>query len=340
MRAASRILATAALALATLSGFDQARAATDDDYAPVDRPGPAFRASEADLRAAVTCGGDFDSDRQPVLLVPGTFFTYEAQFSWSWAPALTRAGIPWCSVTPPYNSLGDLSIAGEYDAYAIRHTYQRAGGRKIAVVGHSQGGMRPRWALRFWPDTRGMVADYVGVAPDSTGLRAGPSLNGPCRLVGCPQGIWQQTATSDFMRAINSRQMTFAGVDYSVIYSLADGAVAPAITPLVAEPGVAYRRVAVQDVCPGRIADHLTNGSTDAATWALIIDAITHDGPVDPARIDRTVCGQLFLPGLDKAAALAGALNAPIQIARAFATTPRQTAEAELPCYVYAAGCP
>ncbi|KAA1419286.1 lipase [Nocardioides humilatus] len=345
MRWAARVLATAAVALATLSGFDQAQATSDPGYAPVDRPGPALRASAADLRAAVTCRGDFDSDKEPVLLVPGTAFTYESQFAWSWAPALTRAGIPWCAVTPPYNTLGDLTVAGEYDAYAIRHTFRKAGGRKIAIVGHSQGGMRPRWALRFFPDTRKMVADYVGVAPDMQGVTLyapalAPALGGAtCGVTGCPQGVWQQLAGSDFIAAINSRQETFRGIDYSVIYSRTDGLVAPATTRLTAVAGAGYERTAIQETCPGRIADHLTNGTVDAATWALIMDAITHRGPVDPSRVSPSVCGRLFLPGLNQAQALAGALKAPIQIATAVATTPRATEEAALPCYVFAAGC-
>ncbi|WP_183096178.1 lipase family alpha/beta hydrolase [Nocardioides stalactiti] len=359
MRAVARRLVGPALALAAIlaagavaspesraaAPAPSVTAAVDGDYAPVSRPGPALRASAADLRAAVTCAGDFASGKQPVLLVPGTAFTYESQYAWSWAPALTRAGIPWCSVTPPHNSLGDLTIAGEYDAYAIRHTYRKAGGRKIAIVGHSQGGMRPRWALRFFPDTRRMVADYVGVAPDSQGVTLGapglaPALAGAvCGVVGCPQGVWQQLQGSAFMAAINSRQETFAGIDYSVIYSTRDGLVAPETTHLAAVRGAGYRRVAVQDLCPGRIADHFTNGSTDAATWALVIDAVTRSGPVDPARLSPSVCRQPFLPGLDQRAALLGALQAPVQIATAIATTPRENAEAALPCYVYATGC-
>jgi hypothetical protein len=27
--------------------------------------------------------------------------------------------------------------------------------------------MQHRWALRFWPDTRAMVADDIGIAPDN-----------------------------------------------------------------------------------------------------------------------------------------------------------------------------
>lgn len=336
------VVALIALIIVAVPGPASAAAS---DFAPVDRPGPALRPTTAALGAAVTCSGNFRNGKEPVLLIPGTAFTAKAQFAWSWQPALTRAGIPWCAVTPPENSLGDLSIAGEYDTYAIRKTYELAG-RKIAVVGHSQGAMRPRWALRFWPDTRVMVADMVSVAPDNQGV----SLNAPalapalmgttCSLIGCPQGIWQQLRGSQFMQAINSGQETFPGVDYSVIYSETDGVVAPPDTVLHPAAGTSYRRTSIQSICPGRLADHLTNGSVDAVSWAMVADAITNPGPVEGSRIDLAVCGQAFLPGQDPIAALTGAVNAPLQIANAAATTPRATAEAALPCYVHAAGCP
>lgn len=323
-----------AVPLATTAAAD----ADTSGYALVDRPGPALRPDPAALEAAVECHGDFGSGKQAVLLVPGTAFTVATQFSWSWGRALSLAGIPWCGVTPPENSLGDLTLAGEYDVYAIRKTYALAGNRPIAVVGHSQGAMRPRWALRFWPDVRPMVADLVSVAPDNQGasLLAAPLLSPVCSLAACPQGIWQQLVGSDFIEALNSEQETFPGIDYTVIYSRTDGLVQPRDTVLHTEPGTSYERIAIQSICPLEIADHLTNGSTDAVSWALILDAVTHAGPAKANRIPRRVCAQLFFPGINHVQALLAAASAPLQIAMAAATTPRSTAEAPLPGYVYA----
>jgi hypothetical protein len=327
--------------LLSLGPFTSASADSGAGYAPVDRPGPALRPALADLEAAVECHGDFTQGKEAVLLVPGTAFTVATQFSWSWGRALTFAGIPWCGVTPPENSLGDLTVAGEYDVYAIRKTYALAGNRPIAVVGHSQGAMRPRWALRFWPDVRPMVADLVSVAPDNQGVSlAAPGVLPPllaltCTAVACPQGIWQQLVGSRFIRAVNSGQETFPGIDYSVVYSRTDGLVQPRDTVLNAAPGTSYSRVAIQSICRGRIADHLTNGTSDSVSWALILDAITHPGPAAEGRISRATCGQLFFPGIDYARALLGAVNAPLQIVKAASTTPRTTSEAPLPAYVF-----
>lgn len=327
--------------LLSLGPFTSASADTGPSYAPVNRPGPALRASQADLEAAVQCHGNFASGKEAVLLVPGTWFTVDTQFSWSWGRALTLAGIPWCGVTPPENSLGDLTVAGEYDVYAIRKTFHLAGNKPIAVVGHSQGAMRPRFALRFWPDVRPMVADLVSVAPDNQGVSGhAPTLIPPlfaagCTFIACPQGIWQQLVGSQFIQAVNSRQETFPGIDYTVVYSRTDGLVDPIDTVLRPAPGTSYTRVMIQSICPLEIADHLTNGSTDPVSWALIKDAITHAGPANAARIPRSVCTQLFFPGIDYAQAFKGALYAPLQIAIGTTTTQRMTHEAPLPSYVF-----
>jgi len=330
------------LSLGSFSSTAYSVVAAGPAYAPVDRLGPALRPALADLERAVECHGDFSSGKEAVLLVPGTAFTVATQFSWSWGRALTVAGIPWCGVTPPENSLGDLTIAGEYDVYAIRKTYALSGNRPIAVVGHSQGAMRPRWALRFWPDVRPMVADLVSVAPDNQGVSLGAAAVVPpvgvlaCSGIACPQGVWQQLVGSQFIGAVNSGQETFPGIDYSVIYSYLDGLVQPQDTVLHPAAGTSYRRIAIQSVCPLRVADHLTNGTTDAVSWALILDAITHPGPVDGGRFAPTTCSKGFFPGMEYGPALAGALNAPLQIAKAVATTPRTTGEASLPAYVFA----
>jgi hypothetical protein len=293
------------------------------------------------LAAAVVCSGDFATGTEPVLLVPGTGFDYKSQYSWSWGPALTRSGIPWCAVSPPYSQLGDLTIAGEYDAYAIRHTYHLAGDRKIAVVGHSQGGMQPRWALRFWPDTRDMVEDYVGVAPDSQGLDLSLSALAPalssalCSITGCAPALWQQVRGSQFMQALNSGQQTFAGIDYSVVYSKTDIIVVSTDTPLEPAAGASYRRAALQDVCPSRLADHLSTGTSDAVAWAMVLDAITRPGPVDPTRVDPAVCSRVQLPGMTLLAAINGAVAGALQVNTAVATAPRAFREPDLPAYVF-----
>src|SRR6059058_2814862 len=136
-------------------------------YAPVDRAGPALTIPAATLAKAVRCTpGLRDAGRSPVLLSPGTGASPDENYGWNYMPALTARGIPWCSLATPDHTLADIQDDGEYFAYAIRMMHAESK-RKVSIVGHSQGGMNMRWALRFWPDLRAMVDDVIGLAADN-----------------------------------------------------------------------------------------------------------------------------------------------------------------------------
>ncbi len=68
--------------------------------------------------------------------------------SHGWEPGLRRLADPCCTIDLPGSAMADIQTAGEYVVYAIR-TMQAAYGGPIEIIGHSQGGMVPRWALRF-----------------------------------------------------------------------------------------------------------------------------------------------------------------------------------------------
>ena len=169
-------------------------------FAPLDQPGPALSPTVAQLSAALQCEPSVrDASVEPVLLNPGTATTPTENFGWNWEPALGMLGIPRCGYTAPEQTLGRIDVSGEYLVYAIRTTYALAG-RKIAIIGHSQGGMSMRWALRFWPDTRGMVADVVGLEADND--RTTVLTPSDCELLGCVPADWQQLSTSNFIGAL------------------------------------------------------------------------------------------------------------------------------------------
>lgn len=347
-RPTRRRLAT--LAAAVLAGLAAAAPApaADRAFAPVDRDGPPLSVPKAALEAAISCRGDFtDASKPAVLLVPGTFVDANGFYGWNLMPALTARGIPWCAVSPPNKNLGDISIAGQYDTYAIRKTFGLAG-RPIAVVGHSQGGMQPRWALRFWPETRKMVADQVGVAAAHHGAPSEDlatlfptAVFATCGLRGCPPAVWQLDPKSRFVAAMNSGREMFSPVSYTSIYSTNDEVVAPSSTELHGAPGSGgLRRTSIQEICPNRFSDHLLNGTVDPVSFAMVLDAIEHPGPLDPARIDRALCSQAVIEGLDPVAALGSALPLLRDIvAGVVLSSPTLTSEPALPCYAFA-DCP
>jgi hypothetical protein len=293
----------------------------------------------AKLDAALRCtSGISGASRNPVLLVPGTNLDPEPNFSWNYERAFAAMGWPYCTVTLPGHALGDIQVAGEYVVYALR-TMARAAGRRVDVLGYSQGGMLPRWTLRFWPDTRRLVEDVVGLDPSNHGTVVADAA---CRSP-CPAADWQQASAARFMSALNSRTETFAGIDYTVIFSRTDEIVVPnfdATGSSSLRTGAGrIANIAVQEICPGDSSDHLAMGTYDPVGYALAVDALTRPGTADKARIPVTVCAQPFQPGVNAAtfaSDYAGFLGA---IGSAQQGAPALSAEPPLKCYVFAA-CP
>ncbi|MGH2692951.1 MAG: esterase/lipase family protein, partial [Actinomycetota bacterium] len=67
--------------------------------------------------------------------------------------------------------------------------------------------------------------------------------------------------------------------------------------------------LAIQDLCPGRVVTHVALAA-DAATFALVIDALTHAGAAEGSRFDPRVCLQPTLQGLAPAQARGDVLDA------------------------------
>src|SRR5437762_2819475 len=97
---------------------------------------------------------------EPVLLVHGTFATDRENWGFNYALVLPKLGYDVCTVTLPNRSLGDIQVSSEYVVYAIEHM-AAASGRKVDVMGHSQGAMQERWAVKWWPTVRSEVDDLV-----------------------------------------------------------------------------------------------------------------------------------------------------------------------------------
>lgn len=328
-----------AIAAASLLAPAAAGAVT---YAPVDQPGPALTVPQDQLNAALQCSGNLANGPAPVLLVPGTGSNPQHNFSWNWEPALTNLGISWCAVTLPGNALGDIQVSGEYVVNGIRTMYQRAG-RRISIIGHSQGGMIPRWPLRFWPDTRAMVDDQIGFAPSNHGTTGA----GPLCSISCAAADWQQSDKSEFIKAVNSHQETFPGISYTEIYSHFDEIVTPNSDDTGSSSlhggGGAITNVAIQDVCPADPSEHLAIGTQDLVAYDLAIDALQHPGPADPTRTaasDSGICTPLALmPGINPVTYPTDLASAALDLATNTATAPAVKSEPPLACYV-TASCP
>lgn len=268
---------------------------------------PALETPAPVLAAALHCPPSLRGlERDPVLLVQGTVMDGPSNWSWNYLVALPAAGVATCYVELPDYALGDVQVAAEYVVAAVR-TMNQLSGRRVAVIGYSQGGLEPRWALRWWPDLRALVSDSISLASTHHGTTTIDA--GMLCATACAPAIWQQRTDSRLLAALNAGSETFAPVDYTAIHTTADMTVLPqpAASSLRSDGGARVTNVGLQEICPDHTAITGMNGHltiiADPVAYALVLDALTHAGPADPARIGRAVCDQAVLPGIGPATA-------------------------------------
>jgi len=333
-RVGARLTALGLAAAALLTAGPGPAAATAGAFAPVDRPGPALSVPKGKLDGALACTANVGKGRQTVLLVPGTTVNAREDYAWNWFEALDKLGRPYCAVTMPFNTTGDTQIASEYVVNAIRTIYARTG-RKVQVMGHSQGGTEPRFALRFWPDLRAKVDDYIAFAATNHGSAL---IRGLC-VPNCTPALWQQIDNSNYIQAMNSYQETFAGISYTQIYTHFDQFVQPNLddsgTTSLSGPGD-ITNVALQEICPANVNEHIAIGTYDPVAYALAMDALDHPGPADPSRIPASVCDEVLMPGVDPRTFAANLADAYNQIFVSLTSDPRVDAEPKLKPYTQA----
>jgi len=197
---------------------------------------------------------------------------------------LPREGYPVCTVTYRDRGLIDMQVQVEYVVNAIRRVAQRSG-RKIAVIGHSQGAALNSYALRFWPDLARKVEDFIGVAGTYT---YGTDLAAAC-AVPCPSPLVQEFKPGSSFMAAMARTPLPPGPSYTAYSTRTDTAVLPQPKAGKLEaPGA--RSYTLQDLCPGDLYEHDLLVAT-AATVALTLDAFSHPGPAAAERLSRVPCG-------------------------------------------------
>ncbi|MES1924190.1 lipase [Salinisphaera sp. T31B1] len=273
---------------------------------------PPLHIRGAALDESLSCTPFVHEDRPPVLLVHGTTVTGTEEFSIFYAPQLARRGFDVCVVTYPDRGLGDQQISAEYIVHALRTIHAQTG-RRVAMIGHSQGASMPRWALKYWPSARDAVADFVLLAGPNHGTSAPvtavlPVTQGLGLFTSAlglfdgltPAGLLQFERDANFTTAVNAGDETPGDIDYTSLYTRYDELVQP-VSPVptaALDFGQDNPRVAnilLQDVCPGHLAEHFSIGTTDALAFALALDAISHPGPADVARAGGPsgLCGRL-----------------------------------------------
>lgn len=264
------MLATAVMTLAalvvSLGGAPQARAAVGDVQYPV----PAG-ANNWQCRPSA-------SHPNPVVLVHGTFVTMAENY-WSLAPRLARAGH--CVYAFNYGNRATNAVASSaVELSVFVDTVLRAtGAQKVNLVGHSQGGMMPRYYLRYLGGAA-KVEELVGIAPSNHGTTS--PIVVPLGFTGTCWACTDQVAVSAFLRLLNNPGDVVPGVHYTVLITRHDVIVTPYPSQALTGPAAQVTNVTLQRACPANFSDH-ANIVHDPVATQWILHALDRNGPADPA---------------------------------------------------------
>jgi hypothetical protein len=269
---------------------------------PAMASGPRLTVPQSDLAAAFKCPIDpTNAATTPVMFVTGTGASGDEGYLIG-QDAFKAFGHPVCYVNFPDFTTADIQTSVQYLVYGLRAEFALAH-RKVAVIGISQGGLLPRFALTYWPDLRRRVSDVLAAAGTQHGTTvfSGCSASSPCAPAN-----WQQIHGSHLLRALNSQPDETPGdVSYTTVRSLTDETVQPqgGKHPTSALQGAS--NIVIQNVCPGRTTSHIGT-AVDSVTFAAFTDALAHNGKqkqgaARASRFPPDVCSHPYAPGLNEA---------------------------------------
>ena len=212
----------------------------------------------------------------PVILVHGTFGDRRHLLE-PLSKALLGQGFCVFSLDYGNRATGEISASARQLKRFTQRVLRATGARKVSMVGHSQGGMMPRYYVKFLGG-RKVVRDLVGIAPSNHGTSYTDGTNPLAALIGLPcRACLQQGAGSPFLRRLNRGDETPGKVAYTQITTRNDEVVVPHTSGYLS-PGPRTTNVTIQDLCPRDPAEHLLI-PTSRTTIAVTIDALTHRGP-------------------------------------------------------------
>ncbi|MBK1782767.1 esterase/lipase family protein [Prauserella cavernicola] len=257
--------------------------------------GSAFEQSLLDPTAPPPGANDFscrpgEEHPNPVVLVHGTFANRFNNWL-SLSPRLADQG--YCVFALNYGgtpgnviqATGDIPTSAGQLAGFVDEVLAATGADEVDLVGHSQGGMMPRYYLKNLGGAE-KVGTLVALAPSNHGT----TLLGLSALLGVfPSDLVdvlctacrQQFAGSDFLTELNAGGETDPAVDYTVIATTLDEVVTP-YTSSYLESAPNVDNQTLQDSCPGRLTEHV-GVAFDPAVHRLVFNALDPDDASAPA---------------------------------------------------------
>ena len=230
----------------------------------------------------------------PVILVNGTF----ANMNNNWraaSPLLADSG--YCvfafnyggaTPTSDIQGTGEIGASAQQLASFVNQVLAATGAAKVDLVGHSQGGMMPRYYINFLGGAS-KVDKLVALAPSNygttlDGLTTLAQILGLSSLINsglaalCEACVEQEQGSS-FLAQLNA-EPTVPSVSYTVIESTDDEVVTPYTNAfLPTAPNVT--NITLQRQCPLDATDHLEI-AYDPVAMADMLNALD---PADPVRV-------------------------------------------------------
>jgi triacylglycerol esterase/lipase EstA (alpha/beta hydrolase family) len=235
------------------------------------------------------------SHPRPVVLVHGTFGDMDDSWQ-ALSPLLVDNG--YCVFALNYGSadgsgalgvygVGDIAASAQQLATFVDQVLAATGASQVDIVGHSQGGMMPRYYIK---DLGGAstVHALIGLAPSNHGTTLEGLATVAADLPNAGQftgdvcaACAQQEAGSAFLTALNAGGDTVPGVDYTVIESEYDEVVTPYTSAFLSGPDVT--NITLQDQCPLDFGEHLSMPYDHIADTDVL-------NALDPAHQRTPVC--------------------------------------------------
>ncbi|MDG3015648.1 esterase/lipase family protein [Speluncibacter jeojiensis] len=245
------------------------------DMGPLDTAAQAVYAAVPALANDWSCRPRADHP-DPVVLLHGTL--EPAVVAWrTLVPRLRADG--YCTFAPSYGDVasGPLEQSAAQIAAFVDRVRAATGAARVDIVGHSIGGVLPRYYVRFLGGAP-KVGRLVALAPINHGSTVDGEVLGPI----CPGCAQEFDPRSPFMTRLNQGGDTVPGISYTVISSRDDEMVTPFRSQGLSGPPDRVTDVVLQDRCPADTSNHSTIlDDPVAAQWVL--EALRSPGPADPA---------------------------------------------------------
>ncbi|GHD95401.1 esterase/lipase family protein [Streptomyces naganishii] len=235
---------------------------------------------------------------RPVVLVHGTLGN--SVDNWlSLAPYLEHRGYCVFSLdygqlqgVPLFHGLGPIDKSAAQLSDFVDKVLAATGAGKADLVGHSQGGMMPRYYLKFLGGDA-KVNSLVGIAPDNHGATLSgltnllPYFPGAGDLISAATpGLADQIPGSAFLTKLNDGGDTVPGVHYTVIATKYDEVATPWRSQYLS--GSDVHNVLLQDLCPLDLSEHVAIALLDRIAFHEVANAL------DPAHATATTCASVF----------------------------------------------